>query len=69
MKRRVSAILEIDDICCRYGSYNVLKEIKLSIKKGDFVSIIGPNGSGKSTLLKTITRFIRPVKGVVLLII
>lgn len=61
----MSAILEIDDICCRYGSYNVLKEIKLSIKKGDFVSIIGPNGSGKSTLLKTITRFIRPVKGVV----
>ncbi len=61
----MSAILDIDDICCKYGSYNVLKEIKLSINKGDFVSIIGPNGSGKSTLLKTITRFVRPVKGVI----
>ena len=38
-----------------FGSKNVLKDISLSVKKGEVVSIIGPSGSGKTTLLRCAT--------------
>lgn len=41
----------------------VLKDINLTIKKGETVALIGTNGSGKSTLLKLITKIIYPTKG------
>ena len=41
----------------------VLKNINLTIKKGETVALIGTNGSGKSTLLKLITKIIYPTKG------
>ena len=45
------------------GEFTVLKGINLSIKKGDFVSIVGKSGSGKSTLLNMITGIDRPTTG------
>ena len=39
-----------------YGDFHVLKDINLTIKKGEVVVIIGPSGSGKSTLLRCINR-------------
>ena len=41
----------------------VLKDINLTIKKGETVALIGTNGSGKSTLLKLMTKIIYPSKG------
>lgn len=41
----------------------VLKNINLTIKKGEAVALIGVNGSGKSTLLKLMTKIIYPNKG------
>ena len=47
------ALIELKNICKNYqfGSQEVeaLKDVSLSIEKGEFVSIIGPSGSGKST--------------------
>lgn len=43
----------------------VLKDINLTIKKGETVALIGINGSGKSTLLKLMTKIIYPNKGTV----
>ncbi|HEY3385327.1 MAG TPA: ABC transporter ATP-binding protein [Saprospiraceae bacterium] len=40
-----------------------LKNIDLSIQKGDVVGIVGPNGAGKSTLLKLLSRITFPTKG------
>ena len=43
----------------------VLKDINISIQKGETVALIGVNGSGKSTLLKLMTKIIYPTKGTV----
>jgi len=43
----------------------VLKDVNLTIKKGEVVGLIGVNGSGKSTLLKLMTKIIYPNKGTV----
>lgn len=45
------------------NSRTVLKNINLTIKKGETVALIGTNGSGKSTLLKLMTKIIYPSKG------
>lgn len=39
-----------------YGSFHVLQDINLEVKKGEVVVVIGPSGSGKSTMLRCINR-------------
>jgi len=60
-------LLNVDGVECRYGSVKVLEDVSLAVKEGDFVGILGPNGSGKTTLLKSISRILKPHKGVILL--
>ncbi|MCM3652309.1 ABC transporter ATP-binding protein [Metabacillus litoralis] len=45
------------------GKMPILQNLHLSIKEGEFVSIIGPSGSGKSTLFKLITGLEQPTQG------
>lgn len=49
-------IIEISRVDKHYGDYHVLKDINLTVNKGEVVVIIGPSGSGKSTLCRTINR-------------
>ncbi|MGL5787157.1 MAG: metal ABC transporter ATP-binding protein [Bacteroidales bacterium] len=59
----MNKILELDNIYAGYSHKEVLRNINLTVRKGDFLGIIGPNGGGKSTLLKVILGLIKPNKG------
>lgn len=56
-------IIELDRVCFSYTSEEVIKDISLSINKGDYVGIVGPNGGGKSTLLKLMLGVLKPSDG------
>ena len=47
-------MIEIKLIDKSYGNQKILDKISLSIKKGEFISIVGPSGAGKTTLLNII---------------
>lgn len=56
-------VIKIEGLSYSYERHNVLKDINLRVKKGDFLGLVGPNGSGKSTLLKCILGIQQPSKG------
>ena len=49
-------VIELRHIDKHFGTLHVLKDISLTVNKGEVVVIIGPSGSGKSTLCRTINR-------------
>ena len=49
-------VIELRHIQKHFGALHVLKDISLTVHKGEVVVIIGPSGSGKSTLCRTINR-------------
>ncbi|WP_136635939.1 amino acid ABC transporter ATP-binding protein [Pseudooceanicola onchidii] len=49
-------VVEMIDVCKRYGTFEALKKVNLSVRKGERIIICGPSGSGKSTLIRCINR-------------
>ncbi|MEZ5312217.1 MAG: ABC-F family ATP-binding cassette domain-containing protein [Thermoanaerobaculia bacterium] len=45
-------VLRIEEVSKAYGENQVLKDVSLTVQRGDRLAILGPNGIGKSTLLK-----------------
>jgi iron complex transport system ATP-binding protein len=57
------SLLKISNLYGGYTKDDIIKNISLEIKKGEFLGIIGPNGAGKSTLLKLLSRVLIPRSG------
>lgn len=60
------AKVQMDGISAAYGDLTVLRDISLTLRDGEFLSIVGPSGCGKSTLLKLASGLERPVQGRIL---
>ena len=56
-------ILSLNNLCFRYNSSDVLKNISFSVASGDYIGLVGPNGSGKTTLIKIILGLLEPSHG------
>ncbi|MBV8823577.1 MAG: ATP-binding cassette domain-containing protein, partial [Hyphomicrobiales bacterium] len=59
-------MLAVEGLTVAYGGLTALAEVSLSVRAGQFVSIVGPNGAGKSTLFKAISGTVRPRGGRIL---
>lgn len=56
-------LLELDRISGGYGSGLVVREVNLSVGRGEVICLLGRNGVGKSTLVKLACGFLRPTSG------
>ena len=56
-------LLNIKNLGKTFGDHEVLKDISLSVTKGEIVCVLGASGSGKSTLLRCINLLETPTKG------
>ena len=54
--RRGDPLVVVTDVEKHYGDFHALKDINLTVNRGEVVVVIGPSGSGKSTLCRTINR-------------
>lgn len=58
-------MIEIDDVTRVYGAFKALDRANLTIREGEFFSLLGPSGCGKTTLLRMIAGFDNPTEGTI----
>ncbi len=56
-------MIRLNDIVVKFGDFTALHSINVHVKEGEFFTFLGPSGCGKTTTLRTLTGFIEPVSG------
>ena len=61
-------MMDVESLSVGYnnGANPLHSDIDVDVKEGEFICLLGPNGAGKSTLIKTLSGFLKPIKGSVL---
>ena len=59
----MSAGIDLENVCCDFGTFRAVDNANVSIKPGEFFSFLGPSGCGKTTILRMISGFIDPTHG------
>jgi ABC-type nitrate/sulfonate/bicarbonate transport system ATPase subunit len=55
--------IQLENVRRSFGSVEVLRDISLKIRRGEFVALVGPSGCGKTTLLNLLSGYDRPSSG------
>jgi spermidine/putrescine transport system ATP-binding protein len=61
----MSAGIDLENVCCDFGTFRAVDNANVSIKPGEFFSFLGPSGCGKTTILRMVSGFIDPTEGAV----
>ncbi|HEX3506869.1 MAG TPA: ABC transporter ATP-binding protein [Candidatus Dormibacteraeota bacterium] len=64
---RAAPILRAEGITSGYGGVPIIRDVSISVGKGEIVAVIGPNGAGKSTMLKSLVGILKLSGGRILL--
>ncbi|MGA7778867.1 MAG: ATP-binding cassette domain-containing protein, partial [Paraburkholderia sp.] len=59
----MTAALELNEVCKKFGQTEIIRGVNLSIPKGERHALIGPNGAGKSTTFNLISGRCEPTSG------
>jgi ABC-2 type transport system ATP-binding protein len=62
-RREVAEILKLEGVRKRYGSFDAVKGIDLSVVRGEIFGFLGPNGAGKTTTIRMVAGVLRPTSG------
>ena len=63
MGDQLQSMIDLKNIIVKFGDFEALHNINVDVKQGEFFTFLGPSGCGKTTTLRTITGFIKPVSG------
>ena len=56
-------MIRLNDIVVKFGDFTALHNINVHVREGEFFTFLGPSGCGKTTTLRTLTGFIEPNQG------
>ncbi|MCC8060271.1 MAG: ABC transporter ATP-binding protein [Clostridiales bacterium] len=59
-------MIRLNDIVVKFGDFTALDHVSVHVKEGEFFTFLGPSGCGKTTTLRTLTGFIEPTQGTVM---
>lgn len=59
-------VLEINNVSKRFGNLVAVRDVSLTVAKGELCAIIGPNGAGKTTFFNLISGFFPPTSGTII---
>ena len=59
------SFLELDSVSKRFGDHLAVEDLRLSVAKGEFISLLGPSGCGKTTTLQMIAGFVDLTTGAI----
>ena len=58
-------VIEVQNVTSRYGDQVVLRDVSMTVRRGEVMVILGGSGCGKSTLLKLLIGLLKPTEGVI----
>lgn len=60
-------MIKLENINVKFGKFEALKNVNINVNEGEFFTFLGPSGCGKTTTLRTITGFVKPSSGKVII--